>query len=205
MTNEHAWSDEKVVSFVASMEQKLGERYTPFADQILQLSTQFLNRKPSLIVDIGCGPGFLGLELLRLVPGTKVIGVDPDDRMIRIAHQKAKEFGIRGFEGRLGDAERLPIEDGVADVIVTLSSIHHWQDVSSGISEVYRILKAGGLFIGKDRSRAQRNKQQDTGNQEKHHSKGLSPGEMTTLLQQSAFHIRLVEKKAKYTIVAQKS
>jgi ubiquinone/menaquinone biosynthesis C-methylase UbiE len=204
MTNDHDWSDEKVESFVASMEQKLGKRYTPFADQILQFSNQFLTKSPNLIVDIGCGPGFLGLELLRLAPGMRIIGVDPDERMIRIAQQKAKEFGVKGFEGRLGDAEQLPIEDGVVDIVVTLSAIHHWPDVSSGIREVYRVLKVGGLFIGKDRNRAHHKNQRNTGHHEGKHSKGLTTSEMTTILEESAFQIRLVKEGAKYTIVAKK-
>ncbi|MFX1541037.1 MAG: class I SAM-dependent methyltransferase [Promethearchaeota archaeon] len=204
MTKDHEWSDEKVKSFVASMEQKIDERYTPFAQQILQYSDQFHTNIVHLMIDIGCGPGFLGLELLRLAPGKRVIGVDPDKRMIRIAQRKAVEYGVSGFEARLGDAEQLPFDDGVGDIVVTLSAIHHWQHVPTGIREVYRVLKVGGLFIGKDRNRAHRKKQPDAEHDQGKHSNGLTLNEITTILQEAGFQIRLALDEAKYTIVAER-
>ena len=48
------------------------------------------------------------------------------------------------------DAQALPFRDNYADVIVSRGSFHFWEDRKRSFSEIYRILKPGGVaFIGR--------------------------------------------------------
>jgi len=83
------------------------------------------------VVDIGCGYG-KNKKIVESVGG-EWIGVEP-------------------FEGGahtvVGDAENLPFEDNSFDVAIMDAVLEHIPDVGKAFSEVARVLKPGGLFIG---------------------------------------------------------
>jgi ubiquinone/menaquinone biosynthesis C-methylase UbiE len=83
------------------------------------------------VVDIGCGYG-RNRKIVEFVGG-EWIGVEP-------------------FEGGahtvVGDAENLPFEDNTFDVAIMDAVLEHIPDVSKAFSEVARVLKPGGLFVG---------------------------------------------------------
>ena len=87
--------------------------------------------KGKKVVDIGCGYG-RNKDLVESVGG-EWIGVEP-------------------FEGGahtvVGDAENLPFEDNTFDVVIMDAVLEHIPDVGKAISEVARVLKPGGVFIG---------------------------------------------------------
>lgn len=122
--------------------------YTPFARKIVQsLDTP---GEGATVVDLGTGPGLLAIELHKLWPQVKIIGVDPSDEMLTIARQNAAEAGIPDFEAKLGTAEEIPLPPESADLVVSQSSFHEWADPHRGLGEVLRILKPGGSLILKD-------------------------------------------------------
>lgn len=95
------------------------------------------------LVDIGCGPGVAAHEA-QLV-GAEVVGVDPAPVMLRVARRRWR--ADRAIEWRLGSAEELPVTDGWADVVWSLSTVHHWADIGAGLAEVHRVLAPGGRLI----------------------------------------------------------
>jgi ubiquinone/menaquinone biosynthesis C-methylase UbiE len=133
---------------------KIGSRaiYASFAKKIVGCLAP-LDREMT-IVDLGAGPGLLSIQLGKLLPQAKIIGVDLSSGMLQIARENADEAGVSSFETRLGRAEEMPVESGSADLVVTQSSLHEWEDPHKGLSEVFRILKPGGRLILKDYNRA---------------------------------------------------
>jgi ubiquinone/menaquinone biosynthesis C-methylase UbiE len=133
---------------------KIGSRaiYAPFAKKIVGWLAP-LDREMT-IVDLGAGPGLLCIQLSKLLPQAKIIGVDLSSGMLQIARENADEAGMSNFEARLGRAEEMPVESGSADLVVTQSSLHEWEDPQKGLSEVFRVLKPGGRLILKDYNRA---------------------------------------------------
>ena len=129
---------------------KIGSRimYAPFARKIVQ-SLATLS-KGATIVDLGTGPGLLAIELHKLCPQAKIIGVDPSDEMLSIARKNAAEARVPDFEAKLGTAEEIPLAPESADLVVSQSSFHEWEDPHKGLGEVSRILKPGGSLILKD-------------------------------------------------------
>jgi SAM-dependent methyltransferase len=86
------------------------------------------------------------------VPEGALIGVDPIPRMLEIARERAAEApNGRRLEFREGPAERLPLEDGLADLVFAFDSFDHWQDQAAGLQEVRRVLRPEGhLVVVKD-------------------------------------------------------
>ena len=122
--------------------------YAPLARKIMESVAPL--ESGSTIVDLGTGPGILSIELHRLLPQAKIIGVDLSSDMLEIARKNADEAGMSNYETRLGRAEELPIESNSVNLVVTQSSFHEWDDPRRGLSEIFRILKPGGSLILKD-------------------------------------------------------
>ena len=103
-----------------------------------------------VVVDLGCGPGFLGIEIGKLRPGARIIGVDPSNEMLHIAGENAARAGLLNYEVRQGTAEEIPLESGCGDLVISQSSFHEWEDPHKGLAEIYRVLGPGGSLILKD-------------------------------------------------------
>jgi ubiquinone/menaquinone biosynthesis C-methylase UbiE len=125
-----------------------GIMVAPFAKKIVQ-SLATLD-EAATIVDLGTGPGLLAIELHKLRPHATIIGVDPSEEMLSIARKNAAEAGMLDFEAKLGAAEEIPLAPESADLVVSQSSFHEWEDPYKGLGEIFRILKPGGSLILRD-------------------------------------------------------
>ncbi len=97
--------------------------------------------RPDAVVDIGCGTGRLLRRAKELWPRARLVGVDLAEGMI--AHARA---AMPEGEFYVGAAEKLPLPNASADLILSTVSFHHWQDQARGVSEVMRVLRPGGRF-----------------------------------------------------------
>jgi len=151
MTEQQEWGKEKAESHArwAKMASKL--TYAPFAGKIVGSLAPL--ESGSTIVDLGTGPGILSIELHKLLPQAKIIGVDLSSDMLEIARRNADEARVSNYETRLGRAEEIPVESNSVNLVVTQSSFHEWEDPQKGLSEILRILKPGGSLILKDYNR----------------------------------------------------
>ena len=99
------------------------------------------------VVDIGCGAGFDTLQAARQVgPSGRVIAVDMTAAMRETPRKAALEAGLSNVDVRDGYAEELPVEDGIADVVISNGVINLTPDKAGTMREVYRVLKPGGRF-----------------------------------------------------------
>ncbi len=126
--------------------------HRPFAKRIAAAVPRM--EAAATIVDLGVGPGMLAVELGRLWPDAKIIGVDPSAEMLVIATENARKAGVKGFMAKEGTAEELPLASGTADLVVSKSSFHEWDDRRKALDEIRRVLKPGGTLILKDYDRA---------------------------------------------------
>jgi ubiquinone/menaquinone biosynthesis C-methylase UbiE len=99
------------------------------------------------VVDIGCGPG----TAVRMAAhrGAQVIGVDPAPVMLRLARTFTRNLPAVSWS--YGAAEELPVPDGWATVVWSIATVHHWRNVSAGLTEVRRVLASGGKFLAIER------------------------------------------------------
>ncbi len=97
------------------------------------------------VLEVGSGPG-VGLELAatRAHLGW-IVGVDPSETMIEMAHRRNRARIEAGrIELRLGTVDKLPFDDAIFDKAMTMNSLHLWPDPVAGLMEVRRTLRAGG-------------------------------------------------------------
>ncbi len=98
------------------------------------------------ILDLGCGVGrhvtYLGGQ------GFRMAGVDISPSGIKLTEEACTERQIP-FEGHVSDMNMLPWGDNTFDGVLSTSTIHHdlRADIMQSISEVWRVLKPGGLFL----------------------------------------------------------
>lgn len=98
------------------------------------------------VLDIGCGPGTA--VRIAAATGATVTGVDPAQPMLNVARLLTR---IRPPVGptdwiRAG-CEDIPVPNDTYSACWSLASVHHWPDLSAGLSEVRRVLRPGGRFI----------------------------------------------------------
>ena len=92
-------------------------------------------------LDIGCGTGFLSLELAAR--GHRVTGIDFAPAMLALAKKKAVEAGaaIRFEEA---DAENLPFAPASFDLVITRHVLWTLPHPEAAIDEWIRVLRPGG-------------------------------------------------------------
>jgi ubiquinone/menaquinone biosynthesis C-methylase UbiE len=102
-----------------------------------------------LALEIGPGPGYVGLEWLKNTTGTKLKGLDISADMIAIAERNAKEYGLmRRVEYIQSSGNKMPFDNNMFDAVFTNGSLHEWADPRNTFNEIWRVLKTGGrIFI----------------------------------------------------------
>lgn len=103
----------------------------------------FVGGSGDVLLDIGCGDG----NVLRAI-GSRyrhLIGTEMSPIRLERAHERLAAFD---FEGIITRDERLEgIANGSVDRVISSDVIEHIIDVYAHISEIYRVLKAGGDLV----------------------------------------------------------
>ena len=100
-------------------------------------------------LEIGPGPGYLGLEWLKHTTGTTLKGLDISPDMIDMAERNAKEYGLLSrVEYVHSSGSKIPFDDHTFEAVFTNGSLHEWAAPRSTFDEIWRVLKPGGkVFI----------------------------------------------------------
>lgn len=112
------------------------------------LPTQFAKiEKGDTVIDLGSGAGN-DCFVARHETGAegKVIGIDFTPIMIEKARENAEKLGYNNVEFREGDIDAMPVNNNVADVIVSNCVLNLVPNKQKVIGEIFRVLKPGGHF-----------------------------------------------------------
>ncbi|MEM9671685.1 MAG: arsenite methyltransferase [Bacteroidota bacterium] len=112
------------------------------------LPTQFAKiQKGDTVIDLGSGAGN-DCFVARHETGSegKVIGIDFTPTMIKKARINAEKLGYNNVEFREGDIDDMPVNEDVADVIVSNCVLNLVPNKKKVIGEIYRVLKPSGHF-----------------------------------------------------------
>lgn len=106
---------------------------------------KFLPEKRELeCIDIGCGPGFLGILLAKM--GHNVYLADYSDGMLEKAEENAKNEGVIVNTKKV-DAQNPDFSDESFDVVVSRNLVWNLENPERAYTEWLRILKPGGRLI----------------------------------------------------------
>lgn len=97
------------------------------------------------LLDCGCGPGSITVDLAAAVAPGEVIGIDADETPLVLAHALAQEMGWSNVRFIKESIYSLPFPDNTFDVVYSSQVFAHLNDPSTALREIYRALKPGGI------------------------------------------------------------
>ena len=91
------------------------------------------------VLDVGCGPGALTAELVRLTGAAAVSAVEPSASFTDAVRER-----LPGVDVRQTAAEQLPFPDGTFDAALAQLVVHFMTDPVRGLREMSRVTRPGG-------------------------------------------------------------
>jgi 2-polyprenyl-3-methyl-5-hydroxy-6-metoxy-1,4-benzoquinol methylase len=102
------------------------------------------------VLDLGCGPGDIPIEVARRRPNWSVTAVDAADAMLAIARDRAAAARVTNVTFLLDDAKRLASVAGAFDVVFSNSLLHHLPDPLPFWRRVRELVRPGGAVFLRD-------------------------------------------------------
>ncbi|MBN1788878.1 MAG: methyltransferase domain-containing protein [Bacteroidales bacterium] len=128
------------------MKKQLGKEYLRFAENVIRRVNPVVG---SNVLEIGPGPGWAGINLVKRRKDLRLTGLDASADMIRVATSNVNKEGIQGIDYLVGVAEKMvDLKDGQFDLVISRDSLHHWEEPEKVFKEIKRVLKPDGkLYI----------------------------------------------------------
>lgn len=100
-----------------------------------------------ICLDIGTGPGHVGIELAKITD-LEIYFVDLKREALAKAEQNASQCRLNNVVHFLeADVSLLPFFDQFADLVVSRGSLWFWANQIKGLHEIYRVLKPGAVAL----------------------------------------------------------
>lgn len=140
---------------VAAMFDQISPKYD-FLNHTLSLGIDILWRKkavrllktyrPQTILDIATGTADLAIEANKLNP-KEIIGVDISSGMLDLGRGKLKKLNYNHINLIQADSENLPFESERFDCVMASFGVRNFENLETGLGEMYRVLKVGGVTM----------------------------------------------------------
>src|SRR5687768_713838 len=98
-----------------------------------------------LLLEIGCGVGFVTVECLRR--DVRVLASDLSPVAVSLTRQHLSLAGLEPAGVQVEDALQLSLPDESVDVVWSNGVLHHTGNTARAVQEVHRVLRPGGRAI----------------------------------------------------------
>jgi ubiquinone/menaquinone biosynthesis C-methylase UbiE len=102
------------------------------------------------LLDIGCGPGTITLDLAAAVAPGRVVGLDVVPEPLHAARANAEARGDSTTEFGIGDVYDLDLPDDSVDVVHAHQVLQHLSDPVAALREMRRVCRPEGLVAVRD-------------------------------------------------------
>lgn len=97
------------------------------------------------VLELGPGPGYVGLELVQKIRAKSLTGCEISPAMLHLARKNAAEYNIPA-QYVLGNCMKMPFSDESFDCVISNGSLHEWENPVETFEEIYRVLRPGGRY-----------------------------------------------------------
>jgi ubiquinone/menaquinone biosynthesis C-methylase UbiE len=116
-----------------------------FVDRLREILAELPLREGASVLDVGTGTGIaLPFLLGRVGVSGSVTAVDLSERMLEVARSKLSAPNLHYVRA---DVASLPFLDESFDLVLCNSCFPHFHDRESAVSEMYRVLRPGGMAV----------------------------------------------------------
>ena len=135
---------ERIPGLLASSYEKASRMviegyYSQVADEITS------NIQQGSLLDLGTGPGYLPVEIVKRAPEINITGVDLSRKLIHMARANAQKAGLSSqLSFEVGNSARLRFGDAVFDMVISTGMLHSLKNPVNVLMEIKRVLKDGG-------------------------------------------------------------
>ena len=102
------------------------------------------------LLDVGCGPGTITVDLARLVTPGRVTALEQTDAALELTRAEAARQSIPSIDFAVGDVHDLPFDDDSFDVVHAHQVLQHVADPVRALREMRRVCKPGGIVAARD-------------------------------------------------------
>ena len=98
-----------------------------------------------IAADLGCGSGFFTIPLSKKV--RKVYGIDVQEKMLEFLEEKIRRLKIENIEPLLSTGNEIPLESDSIDFLITMNTLHEFDDKEKMVEQIRRVLKQGRAVL----------------------------------------------------------
>lgn len=102
------------------------------------------------LLDVGCGPGTITVDLARRLAPGRVVGIDASASVVKRAEALARDEGVTNTTFQVGDAYSLDFPDESFDIVHAHQVLQHVANPVAAVREIRRVLKPGGILAARD-------------------------------------------------------
>lgn len=111
---------------------------------------------PASIVDIATGTGAMAI-LFSKTNAKRIVGIDISKGMVDVANQKIHNLHLQDrITTEIQNSEHLEFEDSLFDAASVTYGIRNFENLSKGLSEIYRVLNDHGVLVILETSQPER-------------------------------------------------
>jgi 2-polyprenyl-3-methyl-5-hydroxy-6-metoxy-1,4-benzoquinol methylase len=101
-----------------------------------ELDRQLVKLSPASILDVGCGEGVVTERFARLLPETRILGIDADTATLQGEWQGRR---LENLSFETGSAYELPFEDKSFELVCAVEVLEHLERPRDALSEMARV------------------------------------------------------------------
>ncbi|MBB6119968.1 class I SAM-dependent methyltransferase [Nocardiopsis algeriensis] len=102
------------------------------------------------LLDVGCGPGTITVDLARRVAPGRVTALDASAEAIDLARASAREAGVDNIDFVVGDVCAPDLPDGAFDVVHAHQVLQYVADPVEALARMRRLCAPGGVVAACD-------------------------------------------------------
>jgi SAM-dependent methyltransferase len=102
------------------------------------------------VLDVGCGPGTITVDIARRVAPGRVVGIDAAPDAVDAARAAVAEAGTQNVEVRVDDVYAIAAPDASFDVVHAHQVLQHLADPVAALREMRRVCRPDGVVAARD-------------------------------------------------------